>query len=116
MTHVREEFALVAARGLQLGRLDLDLVEQAHVLDGDDGLSRKGFDQLDLALDEGPRIPRAELDRTDRSPVLQKWDGQVRTVAVRPRVRDAVVKLVVGKALHVRDVVGPRERDGARND
>ena len=32
----------------------LHLVEQAHVLDRDDGLVGEGLDELDLALREGP--------------------------------------------------------------
>ena len=51
VAHVGDELRLVLARDLELVELFCgDLLEQARVLDGDDGLVGKGLNQLDLRL------------------------------------------------------------------
>src|SRR5437867_136417 len=43
----------------------LELLEQAHVLDGNDRLVGEGLEQADLPLGEGPYLGAAEADRAD---------------------------------------------------
>ena len=50
VAHVGDELRLVLARDLELAALLDNLIEQARVLDGDDGLVGEGFEQLDLLL------------------------------------------------------------------
>src|SRR6516162_4212141 len=55
MAHVGQELRLVLARLFKLSALVLNLVEQAHILDGDDSLIGKSFNQLNLLWREWPR-------------------------------------------------------------
>src|SRR5262245_52832750 len=52
------------SRGLLLKRL-AQLVEQARVLDGDDGLRREVLDQLDLLVGKRPDFRAVDYDRSD---------------------------------------------------
>ena len=52
MAHVGDELRLVLARDLKLAALLGDLLEQARVLDGDDGLVGEGLQQRDLFVRE----------------------------------------------------------------
>ena len=45
----------------------LDLFEQPHILDGDDGLVGEGFEQRDLLVGEGPHLRAAYMNRSDRT-------------------------------------------------
>src|SRR5712691_11760865 len=59
VAHVREELRLVLARGLELPALDLDLAEEARVLDGERGLCREGPQQLnDLRRELPADLPK----------------------------------------------------------
>ena len=46
----------------------LELLEQPHVLDGDDGLIGEGLEERDLGLREGPRRVAIDDDRADGAP------------------------------------------------
>jgi hypothetical protein len=59
--------------GLQLG-------EEAHVLDGDDGLIRKGFEESDLLVREGHNVTTPYRDRPECRLPAHQWYGQERPV------------------------------------
>ena len=54
----------------------LELGEQAHVLDGDDGLVGEGPQQLDLLLGKRARHVAVHGDGADRLAFAQHRDGQ----------------------------------------
>jgi hypothetical protein len=56
----------------------LELLEQPHVLDSDDGLRREGFKQLDLLLGERPDLYAADLNRPDGNSLAQQRRSQYR--------------------------------------
>ena len=101
VAHVGQELRLVLARHLELAALLLDLGEQAHILDGDDGLGGEGLEQLDLARREGPRLGLAQHDgaagdaalaqhrrRNCRAPIV--FAGHRQRVGVLFRVEQAL--------------------------
>ena len=57
---------LLLQRFLQILRPRLHLVEQAHVLDGDDRLVGEGLQQLDVMRGERARLPAGDADDPDR--------------------------------------------------
>ena len=65
----------VAGRGLRIQRLDqvlvtgLQLLEEAHVLDRDDGLVGKGLEKRDMPGGERPRLRSLDDDGPDRRAV-----------------------------------------------
>jgi hypothetical protein len=59
----------VGGRGLLLQRF-AQLVEEAHVLDRDDGLRGEVLDQLDLLVGEGPNLLAVDIDDADQFFVL----------------------------------------------
>ena len=61
----RDDAKDLAHRGLPVERL-LRLVEQTHVLDGDDGLRRESLDQCDLLVTEAPDPMASDHDHSDR--------------------------------------------------
>src|SRR5262249_13780827 len=52
-------------RRRQLPGTGLELLEQPHVLDGDDGLVGKGFEQADLFLGKWAHLESPDDDRSD---------------------------------------------------
>ena len=72
----RDHLQNLAGRGLLLQRLRqlgipyLQLVEQAHVLDGDDRLGGEGFQDLDLLVREQTRLRSHDRDRANGVAVL----------------------------------------------
>src|SRR5262245_25158594 len=71
----------------QLTIAGLQLLEQPHVLDGDDGLVGKGLEQGNLPLREEAHLGAAEVDRADSdAPFAQQWNAQDRAEAQAPRV------------------------------
>ena len=56
----------------------LDLLEQPHVLDRDDGLVGEGFEQRDLLLGERPHFGAANQDSADRDSLTKQRRGQAR--------------------------------------
>src|SRR5262249_28952814 len=56
----------------ELARARLHLVEQPHVLDGDDGLVGEGLEQLDLLRTEGPRFGAAHHEGPDDDSLAQQ--------------------------------------------
>src|SRR5262249_9797735 len=57
------------------------LVEEARVLDGDDGLLCKIADQLDLLVGEPPRLLTKDVDRADDFALLKQWNRNEGSVA-----------------------------------
>src|SRR6266542_2686797 len=66
VAHVGEELRLVPARLGKLTALVLDLLEQPHVLDGDNRLVSKRNGQFDLFVSEGSYHHATQYDDTDR--------------------------------------------------
>src|SRR4029453_5014540 len=54
----------------------LKLLEQAHVLDGDDGLVREGLEQGDLTVREGARRRAGDAEAPDRDPITDQWHAK----------------------------------------
>ncbi len=65
----------VGGGGLLLKRF-AQLVEQARVLDGDDGLAGEASDQLDLPLSERPHLQAVDDDGSDQLGVLEHGHEQ----------------------------------------
>src|SRR5262249_18519641 len=63
----------------------LQLREQAHVLDGDDGLIRESLQKVDLILGEGPRSSSGYADHPHRSPVAKHRHRQTASPEIRAR-------------------------------
>src|SRR5215831_16312134 len=51
----------------------LDLFEESHVLDGDHGLIREGFEKGDLFVSERSNFLAADCDHSDRNTLSQQW-------------------------------------------
>jgi len=73
----------------------LQLLEQAHVLNGDDGLVGEGLEERDLPLAEELNLRSAELDAADGDTPSQQRNAENRAKAEPPRVLDRVGKLAV---------------------
>ena len=100
MTHRREEGRLRLVGRFRLGprRLGdvaltlsglarrLQLFEQAHVLDGDNGLIGEGRDQFDLALGERLRVGAPEPHHADRHAFPQQWYAEHAADSADPRI------------------------------
>ena len=54
----------------------LHLVEQARVLDGDDGLGGEARNQLDLLVGERADLLAKEVEGADQLALLQHWDAE----------------------------------------
>src|SRR5262249_41663240 len=67
--------SLLLQRLAEIGGALPQLVEQARVLDGDDGLFRKVADKFDLLVGKGADILANEVERTDQPPLLQHRNG-----------------------------------------
>ena len=87
----------LGGRGLLLQRLGqivgalAQLVEQARVLDGDDGLGGEVRDQLDLLVGERPHFRAVDADRADQLAFLEHRHGELRPYAGKFwRARDCV--------------------------
>ena len=89
----------------------LQLLEQADVLDGDDGLVGEGLEELDLRVGEGPGRVRATKITPMTCP--SRTIGTPRQAAVAARPRRALL-LVAGIVEHVRDVNDRARPDDAR--
>ena len=61
-------FAQVVERGGELLGARLHLVEQARVLDGDDGLVGEGLDDFDFPVGESDRLISRHAENADRLP------------------------------------------------
>ncbi len=70
------ERAQLLDRLRQLGRAGAQLVEQPHVLDGDDGLAGEIRDQLDLLVGEGAHLLAIDADGADQLILLEHRHGQ----------------------------------------
>src|SRR5262249_41014213 len=75
---------LLLQRFGQFARSRLHLVEQPHVLDGDDRLVGKGLEQLDLLIGERPYVSAQQSDRTDWYTFTQQRCAQPSPVAREP--------------------------------
>jgi hypothetical protein len=99
--------AKLAHRSRQFTRAGFELLEQAHVLDGDDGLVGKGFQQLDLGLRKATGFPAHDDDGTDRTALAQHRHSEYAPPASGSRQ----VLRVVGVLQRVGDI-----DDGASQD
>src|SRR5262245_29614987 len=54
----------------------LELVEQAYVLDRNDGLVGKGFEERDMPLGEGYVVSASDAERSDRLPLAKQGNGK----------------------------------------
>ena len=61
----------LGGRGLLLQQISPQLVEQAGVLDGDDGLGGEVRDQLDLLVGKGPHLLAINGDSADQLAFLE---------------------------------------------
>src|SRR5438552_64389 len=105
----------LSRRGLALERL-LRLVEETDVVERDDRLCRERLDELDLPRTEGARKSAPQLDRADRTAVLEKGRREEATVAVLSGVFLPLAELIVRQGLHVRHVEEPRLLDRTWRD
>jgi hypothetical protein len=55
----------------------LQFLEQAHVLDGDDRLSREGLEQRDVSVREGSHLMTVDHDRPDQRLLAQDRHDEV---------------------------------------
>ena len=62
----------VGGRGLLLQRF-AQFIEQARILDGDDGLGGKILHQLDLLIGERPHLLAIDADHTNKLVLLEHW-------------------------------------------
>jgi hypothetical protein len=82
-----DRLADVAERPQLLDRLSqfigsgAQLVQQAHILDGDDGLAREAPDQVDLLVGERPNLLAVDGDGADQFVLLEHRDKHVRAGA-----------------------------------
>src|SRR5437867_9303453 len=72
----------VGGGGLLLQRL-AQLVEQARVLDGDDGLVGEILDQLDLLIGERTDFLAKQVESADQCALLQHWNEELGSNASR---------------------------------
>jgi hypothetical protein len=85
----------VADRRLPLERL-LRLVEQADVLDRDDGLVGERPEQVDLLRCEGTSVETAQQQRADRLALPQQWCYHDRVVRKIARLSGPERELAIG--------------------
>ena len=67
---------LLLKRFLEVARLRLHLVEQAHVVDGDDGLFGERLKERDLSIGERARLEPDKRNSADRLAVAKHRHGQ----------------------------------------
>src|SRR5438552_8747791 len=65
--------------------LFLDLGEEPHVLDGDDGLVGEGLEEGDLPVREEPLFGAPDVDCSDRNPFSHQRDVEGGAMAHAPR-------------------------------
>jgi hypothetical protein len=94
---------LLLKRLRQVAITGLQLLEQPHILDGDDGLVGEGLEQGDLAVREEPGLDAPEADRANRDTFAHQRDAELRPCAMLPRELAPPGKLV-RLALQVSDV------------
>src|SRR4029453_3567808 len=84
---------------------DFQLVEEAHVLDGNDGLVSEGLEERHLTIREQVHLTSAQLDRTDGRALPHQGNHEYGAEAHPARVLAAVGELV-RTGLHIRDMDG----------
>jgi len=90
----------------------LQLLEQAHILDGDGGLMGEGFEQLDLSVREGADLSPEYPDHPERNPFTEERRDQNR--AVPPTALELLANgvFLVGFGRQVVNVDGAAIDDG----
>jgi hypothetical protein len=76
--------------------LFLQLSEQPHILDGDDGLVGEGLEEADLLLAERAYVCSTKLYRPDRRPLPQQRNAELSSVTYLPSHGTSFGKLLVG--------------------
>ena len=102
---------LLLERDAQVAVACLQLPEQAHVLDGDDGLIGEGFQKLDLAWRERARRRSRDVDHADGGALSHHGNRDHAAEAARPGGRG---KHVLGVLEHIRDLDDLAVQDGPR--
>src|SRR5207247_6672621 len=88
----------------------LQLLEEAHVLDGDDRLVGEGLEEIDLRLGERAGLDPADSNRSDRVAIPQHRDGEKAPQAARlPDARERVRPVVE----QIRNLCDSARRDRA---
>src|SRR5262249_33085415 len=90
----------------------LQFREQAHVLDGDDGLVGKSLQQRDLLIGEWIYFGPSQGDRPDCRSLSQQRNGQSRPIAELPSEGTVLGEFLLF-SLHVSQMNGPPFEDGA---
>src|SRR5215470_7182459 len=105
------------SQDLSRGRLPLErifrLVEQPHILDGDDGLVSEGLEKPDLDLRKWPRLAARHGDGANRSPLTEHRHDEDTAPTDHPG--DCRI-LVLRIELDVRDVDDRAVEDGPPGD
>ncbi len=104
----------VQRRG-QLAVALLELLEQAYVLDRDDGLVGKGLEQRDLPLGEELSLGAPDADRADRNAFSHQGNAERRAETQLPRGLAALGKLV-RRTLHVGNLDCPPIKHRSASD
>ena len=81
MRHVGQELALVAARGLELRALDLDLAEEPRILDGQRRLRGEGLEEADLPRRELARALAVHDQSAEQVVLAQQRHREERTIS-----------------------------------
>ena len=68
----------------------LELLEQAHILDGDGGLVGKGLEKFQMCVGEGVDFAVGKADGTDDFVLPKHRNGHHTSGAPRPKVRERV--------------------------
>src|SRR5204863_7072167 len=88
----------IGGGGLLLKRF-AKLIEQARVLDGDDGLAGETLHQLDLLVGERPRLLTEYIDRTDQLVLLEHRYGNKYSRAAKPECRSRRAVLAIRRGV-----------------
>jgi hypothetical protein len=96
----------------QCSILLLQLSEQAHVLNGDDRLVRKGFHEFDLRGCERLHLVSTTSDRADRHAVPEDGNAEERTIPRRAPQDLSRSRIVIRICLDILDVHWPRIDEG----
>src|SRR5262245_14164768 len=62
----------------------LQLLEQPHVLDGNDRLIGKRLEQRDLTIREGARRRAGDAEAPDRDPITDQWHAETASEPAYP--------------------------------
>src|SRR5215831_2683650 len=105
--HVTDR-SLIVERFLDLARARLHLVEQPHVLNGDDRLVGEGGDEVNLLVGERAHVEADQNERADRDALAQHGNSKHGAIPHPGRV-ESVVRI----GIHIGDVNSTTFEQGA---